>query len=107
MVMLCPLPEYASSTLSIGSHILKSVERYGSLPIDYIASIFGRRREEVEDYIYELEKRSLVKVRNDKVVPGDLIGHTSLRGKVYKRFLRDSYSEASRPGSEPSRSRKK
>jgi DNA-binding IclR family transcriptional regulator len=82
--MICPPSEYSAPALGVGSQIVKAVEKYGSLPIDYLARTFGKSREEVEEYVSELQKAGLVKVKGDDVCLGARFEHQSFLKRIVR-----------------------
>lgn len=54
-------------SLSPGTSIIKTLQKYGTVPIDFLARVNGRKRSEIKEHLKSLEQAGLIECRDERV----------------------------------------
>ena len=61
------MAQISSSPIALTTSIVKALEAYGEIPLDFLAKVVGHRTQEVREYVDALADDELVEIEGDRV----------------------------------------
>jgi hypothetical protein len=61
----------SSESLSLNTSIVLALRRYGTIPLDFLARVLGRRKSEILSDVEDLQRKGIVAVTDEKISLSD------------------------------------
>lgn len=56
-----------TESLGLNTKIVTTLNKYGTIPVDFLAHLLDRRTSEIKEYLVSLEQEGVIEIKDEKV----------------------------------------